>query len=300
VRVFKTIVMVCVCSMAVAPPVWSTTLSLGTPSAASPGSNVLLPLSLSSSGSLVSGAEWTISYSSADFVAANLTAGPAATSATKNLECNSISAGSYACILTGLNQNAMSDGVVANLVLTLSSTTLATSSTVSVTEPSSSDPNGNTLATAASGSTVMVAQPGMTLSELSCSPASITVPNSSTCTVTLQGAAPNTGTTVALGYVGSGATMSVPSSVTVPAGASQTTFAAQAVNATSNAAVTISATLNGVSSTFALTVSPAAGPGLSGVSCSPANITVPNSSTGEGCGLCARGRVLCGRWAGNR
>lgn len=285
VRVFKGLVMACICSLAVVPAAWSTTLSLGSVSQSSPGADVLLPLSLSSSGSLVAAVEWTVAYSTSDFVAVNLSAGPSATAAGKNLNCSSASAGQYTCLLTGLNQAVISDGVIANLALTLSSTTLSNSSTVTVTGPLTSDPSGGSLATTAAGSTVSIAPPGSTLSGLACSPASITVPNASTCTVTLAGAAPSTGTVVSLGYAASGASMTVPSSVTVPAGATQTTFSAQAVSANSTATVLIAATLSGISSQFSITVAPGQLVSTSTVDTipptAPANLTASAASSSK-------------------
>jgi hypothetical protein len=97
------------------------------------------------------------------------------------------------------------------------------------------------------------------LSSLSLNPTSVTGGNSSTGTVTLSGAAPAGGATVALSSSNTTAAR-VPSSVTVAAGATSATFTVSTSAVSASTAVTISATYSGVTRSASLTVTPAPPP----------------------------------------
>ncbi len=232
----------------------SSTLLLGSASGAR-SQNVSLPLTFQTAGNQISALGWDLSYSTADFSAVSLSIGSSGTTASKNLTCSNPSAGRYSCVLYGLNRTLLADGVVATAVLTVSGTTANTSSPVSVSSSLSSTPNGTEGLVSGSTGTVTITQPG-TVAGLTCAPASISPPASSSCNVTLTAAAPTGGTTVALGYVSSGATLSLPSSVLISAGTTQKSFNVQAVSASSSTTATITATLSGSSKTFSLGVTP--------------------------------------------
>lgn len=259
---------------------WSATLSLGAGSSA-PGGSVSLSLNLTSSGSSVVGTEWTLNYSTADFASINITAGSSVTAAAKQLSCSNPAAGRYVCLVSGLNQDVIPDGVLATAVLNIASTSTSTSSNVGVGAPSATDPNGVSISTTATGSAVTIVQPTATVSRLSCSPSSITVPNSTTCSVTLSAGAPAGGTPVSLGYAATGATVSIPTSVTVPAGSTQQSFTAQAVSATSSTSVILAATSNGTSASFSLAIAPALITTQAAPPTAPANLTGVATSTSQ-------------------
>jgi hypothetical protein len=92
-----------------------------------------------------------------------------------------------------------------------------------------------------------------TLSSLTLSPSTVTGGNSSTGTVTLSGPAPASGAQVTLSSSNTGVA-SVPSSVTVAAGATSATFTVNTSTVLFSTSVTISASYNTVSKTAILTV----------------------------------------------
>jgi hypothetical protein len=96
-----------------------------------------------------------------------------------------------------------------------------------------------------------------TLSALTISPLSVVGGNSAQGAVTLTGAAPTGGAVVTLTN-SNPAVATVPSTVTVPVGASTVTFAVGTVSVTSSTSVTISGAYSGVSRTATLTVTTAA------------------------------------------
>jgi hypothetical protein len=120
--------------------------------------------------------------------------------------------------------------------------------------------------------TVRAATPSL----LSLSPTSVTGGNSSTGTVTLNGAAPASGAVVTL-TSNNTAVATVPASVTVPAGATTATFTITTTPVATNTSVTISAALNGTTRNASLTVNR---PALTSVTLSPSTVTGGTSSTG--------------------
>ncbi len=124
--------------------------------------------------------------------------------------------------------------------------------------------------------------PPPTLSSLSLNPASVTGGNSSTGTVTLSGPAPSGGTQVTLSSSNTTAAR-VPSSVTVAAGASSTTFTVSTSAVAASTTVTISATYSGVTKSALLTVTPVPPPlpTLSSLTLDPSSVVGGmQSSTG--------------------
>lgn len=256
---------------------WPSTLTLGSGSSV-PGASMTIPVSLSS-GSSVSAVEWTLNYSTTDIASMQIVA-PSSLAAGKQLVCRAPVAGRYVCLVSGLDQKGIPDGVVANAVLTIASNITSTSSNLSVGAPSASNPDGSASIINAIGSTVTITQGGATLSGLTCTPATISVAGSASCTVTLSKSAPSGGTVVTLGYRATGATMSVPASVTVPAGSSQQSFIVQAVSASGSTNATVTAILNSTTLNYTLAVTPASTTPvtLSGLTCSPSSITAPGSA----------------------
>ncbi|HKV62972.1 MAG TPA: N,N-dimethylformamidase beta subunit family domain-containing protein [Candidatus Acidoferrum sp.] len=96
----------------------------------------------------------------------------------------------------------------------------------------------------------------VSLSSVSLNPATVTGGNSSTGTVTLGGPAPSVGAQVTLSSANTAAA-SVPSTVTVVAGASSATFPVSTSAVAASTTVTISASYGGVTQTASLTVTAA-------------------------------------------
>jgi hypothetical protein len=114
-----------------------------------------------------------------------------------------------------------------------------------------------------------------TLSSLTLSPTSVTAGNAATGTVTLSGAAPAGGATVALSSSNTAAAQ-VPASVTVGTGSTSATFTITTTQITSNVSVTITGTY-GVTQTATLTLNAVT---LSSISRSPSSVVGGNNSTG--------------------
>ncbi len=247
------------------------------PASASKGSSFRLPLTYASNGTQAAGVQWTFSFAPADFPSVSVAAGPAASSAGKAVSCNSPSSGQYICIATGLNTSAIADGVLANADFTLSSTTTSTSSTIQVLTASATSGSGAPIAATGSGATVTINDPPVSLSNLSCTPTSVTAPGSSQCTITLGGPAPSGGSTIMIGVTSTApATVSTPVSITVAAGATTAQFAAQISSATSSTSVQISASLGSVTKTCTISISPAP---VTAVSVTPATVTLGPGAT---------------------
>ena len=122
----------------------------------------------------------------------------------------------------------------------------------------------------------------LSLSSLSLNPTSVTGGNSSTGTVTLSGPAPTGGAQVTLSSSNTTAA-SVPSSVTVAAGATSATFTVSTSAVAASTSVTISAAYGGATRSASLTVTPAAppAPALSSLTLNPASVVGGmQSSTG--------------------
>jgi hypothetical protein len=126
------------------------------------------------------------------------------------------------------------------------------------------------------------------LASVAVTPSTVTGGSNATGTVTLSSAAPTGGFAVALSSSG---TATVPGGLTVPAGASATTFPVTTTAVASSTQVTITASAGGVVRTTTLTVTPpastatltvtATGRGGERVTSSPAGINVAVGSTGS-------------------
>jgi hypothetical protein len=117
----------------------------------------------------------------------------------------------------------------------------------------------------------------VSLSSLTLIPATVTGGTPSTGTVTLNGPAPSGGAIVSLSS-NNAAVAPVPASVTVPAGATTTTFSVSTGAVAASTTVIISASYGSETSQAAsLTVIP---PILSSISLSPTSVTAGSSSTG--------------------
>ena len=101
---------------------------------------------------------------------------------------------------------------------------------------------------------------GPTLASLTLNPSSVTGGSPSTGSVTLSAPAPQGGAIVSLAS-GNTAVVTVPASLTIPAGTTGTTFTASTNSTATSTAINISASYAGVTRTSPLTVTPAPPPG---------------------------------------
>jgi hypothetical protein len=162
-----------------------------------------------------------------------------------------------------------------NATFTVSTSAVAASTTVTISATYGS-------ATRSALLTVTPASPPpATLSSFSLNPTSVTGGNSSTGTVTLSGPAPAGGAQVALSS-GNTTVASVPSSVTVAAGATNATFTVSTSAVAASTTVTISAAYGGAtkSASLSLTPAPPPPPTVSSLTLNPANVFGGQSSTG--------------------
>ena len=112
------------------------------------------------------------------------------------------------------------------------------------------------------------------LSSLTCSPATVNAPGSSTCTVTLTAAASSAASVTLLS---NNANVTVPGSIDIGAGLSSAAFSATVAGVTSDQAALLTATLNGVSQSFTLSASAPAQ--LTSLACGPSTLGSNASST---------------------
>src|SRR5208283_758386 len=112
----------------------------------SPGSSVTLALSMNATGVTPAALQWAFEYSWNDLSSVTVTAGPAAVAAGKTVTCVQTGAGTT-CVLWGTNATPIANGVVANVLLTVSASTLANSSGIQLVRCVGSSPEGNALVT---------------------------------------------------------------------------------------------------------------------------------------------------------
>ncbi|MGA3240835.1 MAG: hypothetical protein ABSG03_31575 [Bryobacteraceae bacterium] len=170
-----------------------------------------------------------------------------------------------------MNASTISNGAIAVVNLTMAAG--LTTTAIGISNSAASSPAGSGIALFATGGTVTggAASPPQvlpTVASLSCLPAVLTGSGTATCTVALTGSAPTGGATVTL--TNSDATLSVPASVTVAAGATTATFSASAATIGSNQSATITAAYNSTSATA--TISLLAPVLVSSLACNPTSL----------------------------
>ena len=215
------------------------------------GKAASLNISLSaSSRSPLAAAEWTLHYSSKDLSSMTVQASPSVISAGKSLSC-AAGSGTISCVLWGVNQTAIPDGVIATANFSVASTAPA-SSALQIASVVVASPTAGNVAAAGNTATLTIAPP---ISKLSCGPASLVTPLSSTCTVTLASAALSP-VAVSLGVATGSVSVLVPTSVTVAAGATTAAFTLQAGSVTALTNCVVVASLNSSSASFLLSLLP--------------------------------------------
>ena len=222
----------------------------------SPGGTVSLPLSIASStGNSPASIEWTFTYTNSDITLITVSPGAAATSAGKTVACAG-SAGSYTCVLAGMNETTIQNGVAAVLTVTLSTSTVSTY--IGVSNAMGASATGTTIPVTGTGASITTTLPQVTLTALSCDATTLYAGSSSTCTVTLSAAAPGGGVSVSLSD--NSQVLNLPASVTVPASSSTATFTVTAeqsgVSGESTPAVTASLNSTSKSASFTVIICP--------------------------------------------
>ena len=217
------------------------------------------------------GLQWTISYP-INVLSLSVVPGPALAAANKTLTCQAGVGATYTCVAWSLDSGIISNGAVAtvNLVLPVG----AGITPLTVINSVAASGSGTAIPVLASGGTV-IGGAWPSISSLACAPNALNTPGVSTCTVSLTGAAPSGGASVALSSTNSA--LNVPATITTPAGAASVAFTANAPNLVNNQNSTITATYNNTSANaniqlaatqYPLTtaVSPGAGGSISPVS----------------------------------
>lgn len=232
-----------------APYAHGQSLALGSGTAASGGLASLSLTLTSPAGQEPAALQWSFTYPAGSLTNLSVAAGPAATAAGKSVTC-ATNAGSYMCILAGMNANIIANGVVATLSATVASTVTTVAVGVSGTV-------GTTVAGAAetvtgAGSNIsLVSSSTLPLGSISC-PTSVNAGASATCTVALSAAAPAAGAVVSL--ASGSASLTVPASVTVAAGGTTAKFTATAAAAAADQSVNVTAYYGGVSKSASISV----------------------------------------------
>jgi uncharacterized protein (TIGR03437 family) len=228
-------------------------VSLGSGSSV-PGSTVALDLSLTTSGSAQPAiVQWTMNYPSADIAGVSVNDGPTATAAGKSVLCSS-TPGSTTCVVYGVNQNRISDGVAATATFNVALGALDASAPVQIMGAAASAPDASVIATAGTGGTISISQSSQppVASGLSCTPAGVTAPGTAACTVTLSSPAPAGGLNVTL--ASNNSNVSTPGSLAVPPGSSSAGFTATVTAVTSAQNASLTASAGGVTKTFSLSI----------------------------------------------
>lgn len=248
----------------------SASLVLGS-AAGTPGSNVTVNLALSAGGSQAAALQWTLQYSSTDITGVSAAIGAAASSAGKSLTCTGAT-----CVIFGFNQSVIADGLIAQLTFTIAPGTTSTSLPIQMTQVVLSDTSGGNIPVSVTVGSIAVVQPAaVVVSGLSCSLTTLSPSGKSTCVVTLNQPATGSGAAVALSS--NNASVSVPASATVLAGAATTSFTATAGTFNTDGSAQITAALNGSTGSASLTLTALSQ--VSSLSCTPALLNPNGQST---------------------
>lgn len=223
----------------------SQTVSLNLTSGSTPTAPTLALNLSATTGSSPAGVQFTLAYPAAT---SNVTvnAGPAATAAGKTILCTG-PAGTKTCLVSGISNSAMSNGVVATITAA-SGTTLTT---FQANTGAAVDPSGSRLPTLIQTSigtpvtTPPVTTPptpaAPTLQGLACAASQLVLSSPVQCTVSLSSPAPAGGATVSVAS-NNLAMVPSPGKITIAAGATQQSFSVvQQALPTSSATILLTA-----------------------------------------------------------
>ncbi len=225
---------------------------------------------LTSSGSAqTAGLQWTFNFSS-DITGVTVVAGSSTTNAGKSLSCSGNN-----CLVAGINSTVIADGTVASATFQIAANPSSNPISIQLASVVATTAGGTSIPS--SGNTGSISLPGATtaLTGLSCTSSTLNTPASTSCSVTLSGAASGSGFVVSLSS--NNASLTVPSSVTVASGQSSNSFTASGALVSSNQSGIVTASAGSVTKTSTLSlVAPAT---LTSVACAPSTLGSNASST---------------------
>jgi hypothetical protein len=173
----------------------------------------------------------------------------AVTAAGKTLLC-ATGAGSVECVIWGKNTSPIPNGTIATANFDVSSSA-GTSSSLRITDVVASSPSAAGVPASGVGATLTLIH----LSTLACNPKTLITPATASCTVNLTSASPSA-LTLALGHTSSIAQITMPGSITIPAGASSANFEVEVSAVAVPTTAIIVASLDGASVSFTLPLQP--------------------------------------------
>jgi hypothetical protein len=217
--------------------------------------------------------EWTIGYSPADISSITIAAGSAAINAGTTVACSG-GVGSMTCLLYGLNSAPISNGVIAQIAVGLSSATTSLSTAIQLGGAMGASMAGAGIPATGSGGLITILQPKTTLSDLTCLPTTLAGPGLVSCAIRLSAAAPAAGSSVSVSA--SNSQVLVPASVPIQANLSQGSFTGTVASVTVAGTTMITASAGGITKSTAITFTP---PQVSSLACSPAMVPSGNSTT---------------------
>ncbi len=206
----------------------------------------------------------------------------------RNLNCTSLTIntpGTGSCTVT-LNGTAPAGGFPVSLSSNNTNLTVPASVTVASGQTSNNFTATGAQVSANQSGVIMASGGGVNLtntislvappqlSSLACAPSTLGSNASSTCTVTLSKAATSAATVT---LASNNVLLTVPANVVVASGQGSATFTATSGTVSTSQGATVTATLNGLSQPA--TISLAAAAQMSSLSCTPATVNAPGSST---------------------
>lgn len=252
------------------------TLSIASGSAAAGGAASLDILLNSSAGNSPAAVEWIFNSSTEDLNGLTLRAGPVAIAAGKSLSCGT-DPGAVHCVLSGLSGTTVANGVIATASFTVSSTAGA-SSVVEIAGAKAASLAGAGVGAVGSSGTLTITSSTSSnhITKLSCTPASLVPPATTICTVTLASAGVSP-VKVTLGLTGGATNLTLPASITLPAGATSATFSLQAAASPTATNAVVVATLDGSSVSVSIPLQPQRA--IKALACTPGSLLTPGSAT---------------------
>lgn len=129
-----------------------------------PGASVAVNISFSAGGTKPTGAQWTLTYSSADFSSVSVAQTSAVSSVSGEVLACPGGAGSASCLIvnTGSNSVLVPNGTVAVATFQISPTTTNTSSQITLSGLTATDGGGNSFGLTGTPATITINQPSAT------------------------------------------------------------------------------------------------------------------------------------------
>ena len=197
-------------------------------------------------------------------------AGGSTTGGGKTLNCSG-----NTCLDFGFNTNTFADGIVAVATFQIAANPSTTSIGVIVNGVVASTAAGTPIPASGGGAGIITLPTPVALSAVGCTTTTLNTPTSTGCTVSLTGAAPGGGFAVPLSS--NNANLTVPASVTVGAGLTTAGFTATAAQVSTNQSAMVTASTGGVTKTVTLNLVAPVQP--ASLSCSPATVNAPGTSS---------------------